>query len=69
MRPHDIRHLTANAGLAGGASLTDAQTLMRHADARITMQCAEMETSRRAARGLAKVLPMPVRRSKRGCSA
>jgi hypothetical protein len=40
-----------------------------HADARITMQCAEMETSRRAARGLAKVLPMPVRRSKRGCSA
>jgi integrase len=70
IRLHDIRHLTANAGLAGGASLADVQTLMRHADPRMTMHYAEMETSRRAARGLAKVLPMPVRkRGKRSRSA
>jgi integrase len=70
IRLHDIRHATANAGLAGGASLADVQALMRHADPAMTMDYAATTQSRAAARGLAKVLPMPVRhRAKRGRSA
>lgn len=61
IRLHDIRHLTATAGLLGGATLAEVQALMRHADPAMTMDYAATSQSRAAARGVAKVLPMRVR--------
>lgn len=56
LRIHDLRHLTAIFAFEGGASVNEVQTIMRHADAKMTMRYSELQDNKRAADAIGRAM-------------